>query len=526
MNQRPPLSCLSLLALFLISLLPAAAQKSTSVSLSGFIGSYTQGKYLTNTITGTGLATGLGQIAVSFTGTQNVNANGVPSGVTQGVLTISQNRLDTFNIAVSIPDPGNNPVNNFSGTITGGTGTFAGATGTANFTATNTGTSGNSATYKLDGNGSVNTNSGTKAFSFTNLSAPGFAVLGDKTVAVYNGTMSPLGSVKLTSTDIVDSNKRNQATAVFTLTSGDSINAFVSYVGDQPPNPLPSIITGGTGAFAGATGSILLTFADNSFSGTGTVIQPAAGTPIITQVNTSGAGSAIAQNTWIEIKGTNLVPANTPSGGVYWSNAPDFQSGRMPIQLGSVNVKVNGRQAYIWWFCSKTTTSFCATDQINVLTPLDNEVGQVQVVVTSSNGTSAPYMVNLQSIAPSFLLFDAPGHIVATHSDFKLLAPAALYPGASTPAGPTERVSLFAIGLGLPNSNVVDGSSTQSGLLPTKPVCTVGNTTAQVTDAALISPGLYQLNLQLATTGLSGDLPITCTYQNVATPAGNLIAVQ
>jgi uncharacterized protein (TIGR03437 family) len=61
----------------------------------------------------------------------------------------------------------------------------------------------------------------------------------------------------------------------------------------------------------------------------------------------------IAQNDWIEIKGSNLVPANTPAGGVVWSNAPDFAQGRMPTEINGVSVTVNGRPAYVYFFCSR-----------------------------------------------------------------------------------------------------------------------------------------------------------------------------
>ncbi len=38
--------------------------------------------------------------------------------------------------------------------------------------------------------------------------------------------------------------------------------------------------------------------------------------------------------------------------------------------------------AYVWWFCSALTSPACASDQINVLTPIDSTTGEVQIVVT------------------------------------------------------------------------------------------------------------------------------------------------
>jgi hypothetical protein len=77
----------------------------------------------------------------------------------------------------------------------------------------------------------------------------------------------------------------------------------------------PATVTGGTGAFAGASGSMNLVFAQTSqttftLTGSGSITQPPVGppAPVITSVQTSGSAAPyIAQNTWIEIKGTNLI---------------------------------------------------------------------------------------------------------------------------------------------------------------------------------------------------------------------------
>src|SRR5579871_6639031 len=73
----------------------------------------------------------------------------------------------------------------------------------------------------------------------------------------------------------------------------------------------------------GAAGSITYTYdkAGNLLSRTVTGSATAGGT--ITSINTSGSppSAGIAPNGWIEIKGTNLVPASTPTGGVTWGNS-------------------------------------------------------------------------------------------------------------------------------------------------------------------------------------------------------------
>jgi uncharacterized protein (TIGR03437 family) len=245
----------------------------------------------------------------------------------------------------------------------------------------------------------------------------------------------------------------------------------------------------------------------------------------IAKVNTSWGGLDIAQNTFIEVKGTDLVPATTPAAGVIWSNAPDFASGRMPTNLNGVSVTVNGKPAFVYFYCSAVTSGVCATDQIDVLTPLDNTVGPVPVVVTSGTTVSTSFTANMKAVVPTFLLFDASGPVVATHADYSLVGAAALYPGATTPAKPGETIIIYAIGFGLPVNALTNGSSSQAGLLPSVPVCQVGGSPADVL-AALISPGLYQLNLTIPLSAQSGDNPISCTHNGTTTPSGDFITVQ
>jgi uncharacterized protein (TIGR03437 family) len=224
------------------------------------------------------------------------------------------------------------------------------------------------------------------------------------------------------------------------------------------------------------------------------------------------------------IKGANLVPATTPAAGVIWSSAPSFASGQMPTQLNGVSVTVNGKPAYIYFFCSAATSQVCTSDQLNVLTPLDNSTGPVPIVVTSGATASATFTAALQAVAPAFLLF--PGnYVAATHANGGLLGPASLYPGASTPAQPGEEVVIYAVGFGLPSAPLTAGSSTQSGSLPVLPVCTIGTNLAAVAFAGLTSPGLYQLNIVIPAGTPNGNQSISCTYGGSATPAGDLIAV-
>lgn len=237
-------------------------------------------------------------------------------------------------------------------------------------------------------------------------------------------------------------------------------------------------------------------------------------TPTITSVNTAGGFLNIAQNDWIEIKGTNLAPTS----GITWSSAPDFNSGKMPTQLGPVSVTVAGKPAYVY---------YVSENQINVLTPLDGTQGSVPIVVTNGSNASTTFSATEGAVAPSFLLVGSSKYVVATHADGSLLGPASMsVPGYTfSPAQPGETVVLYAVGFGLPTTTLTAGSSSQFGALPSLPSIQIGGTAAAVQFAGVIQPGLYQLNVIIPDAATNGDNPISASYGGQSAPSDTLISV-
>jgi len=239
--------------------------------------------------------------------------------------------------------------------------------------------------------------------------------------------------------------------------------------------------------------------------------------PSITSVGTAGGFPDIAQNTWIEIKGSNLAPPNAASGKT-WDGAPEFSLGMLPAQLSGVTVAVNGKTAFVYYI---------SPTQINALTPLDAATGQVQVVVSNAGLASAPFTVTKRDVAPSFFLLSPTRYVAAVHADGTLVGPTQLSaPGFPfAPARPGETISLFAAGFGLPGSPLTNGSSSQSGTLPSLPSVQIGGAAAQVSFAGVINPGLYQINVTVPATAANGDNVILCSYGGFSTPA-DLISIQ
>ena len=256
----------------------------------------------------------------------------------------------------------------------------------------------------------------------------------------------------------------------------------------------------------------------------------AIGTGTITSVTVADGGADIAQNAWIVIKGTNLVPSYVPVEGLIWSTAPEFASNTMPTLLGGypVTVTVNNKPAFIYFVCRAGAGSPCVTDQINALTPLDSATGPVQIVVRVGGIASAPFNANMRAASPAFPLVGATNYLVATHTDYSLTGPVSLSaPGYPfTPARPGETLLLYAFGFGLPSTPLVNGSSAQTGRLPTLPVVQIGGLPANVLFAGVTAPGLYQLNVVVPAAVPDGDNAVTATLNGAASPPGTLIAVK
>jgi uncharacterized protein (TIGR03437 family) len=466
----------------------------------------------------------------------------------KGTISFVFNRLDSFDVAVTIPNGNGNPPP-INGTITGGKGAYQGATGSVTFTvtgfaATQPRTGAFFGGYQLAATGSV-----TVAGKTTNLALSAGQVISpgsrddflDTNIAAF--TISPLGSGTVTLAGSGgDNNTRNSALSTFKFNDTDSIIGFLTFIGENPPPDVPGVIVGGTGAYAGATGSFTIANIAEApdgksftLTGSGAITTGATGLPVITEVTTAFGKAEIVPNSWTVIKGTNLVPANTPSTGVIWSSAPEFASGKMPTNLQGMSVTVNGVPAYVYFYCSAATDKDCATDQINILTPLDSigDTVPASIVVTNGSVSSAAFIVNEISFAePSFLLFSTKGHVVAVHLDGSLLGPTSLYPGLSTPAKAGETVLVFGIGFGTPKGGATQGSATQAGAVQAGVQCSIGNKVVQGVPANIISPGLAQFNLTIPAGTPSGDNLIFCAVGpfpaggNGHTPSGNLITVQ
>lgn len=244
-------------------------------------------------------------------------------------------------------------------------------------------------------------------------------------------------------------------------------------------------------------------------------ITAAGGPPptIASAVAASSGAPALAPNAWVEIKGSNLAPADRTRN---WQSA-DFVNNRMPTQLDGVSVSVNGKPAYV---------SYISPAQVNILTPPDALPETATVQVTVNGLTSAPFAVRGQAVAPSLFVFGAGPYVAATHADGALLGPLDLYTGLSTPARPGEIITVYGHGFGSTSIPVTSGSATQSGTLTAAPQFSVGGRACTVQFAGLVGPGLFQFNLALPADLPEGDQSILASYNGLNTQVNARVSIK
>jgi len=455
----------------------------------------------------TGSVGKLGYASLVFTSSSGGfnDSNNNYGGPTQITAELAFNEMDTIAISFTYPDGGDfssvATLNFSGGTVTGGSGAYAGASGSLALTIVKDDAAAFWTTSTTTGSGNVIVGGNTIPLTLT--SFRGWCCGWETRQRIYSFyPISVSGSLGNASGQVKFYTYQNAPTdaigiATIPFNGTDSLTLGYSYTPSgqsvAPPSSFTGNILGGTGKYANAYGALNYTNVSGGLNVTGTMTLPASGATI-SQVKTVYGWSWMAANTWLEIHGTNLVPADTPSAGVDWSNAPEFANGQMPTQLGPVSVTFAGAglPGYIYFYCSARTNPNCADDQINVLAPLlSNADASPTKLAVYSNGNPIAVTAPLRDDAsPAFLSLDQAGHVAARHLDSTLVGPTSLYPGSSTPAKAGETISLYAVGLATADGTVVAGSATQSGTLPVEDgYCWVSGISAHAT-GALVSPGL------------------------------------
>jgi uncharacterized protein (TIGR03437 family) len=201
--------------------------------------------------------------------------------------------------------------------------------------------------------------------------------------------------------------------------------------------------------------------------------------------------STISPGSWISIYGSNLASTTAT-----WT-------GNFPTSLGSVNVLIDGKAAYL---------SYVSPTQINAQVPDDAKYGTVSVQVGTATST-----VTLAQFSPSWIPLTSTNYAVAVIPGVN---------GSYSIASSTQRISpgqvieLYAVGFG-PTTPVTPAGKllTADALTANKVTVTIGGVSASVQYAGLILAGLYQINVVVPKVG-SGDQLLQASVGGAQTPAG------
>lgn len=236
------------------------------------------------------------------------------------------------------------------------------------------------------------------------------------------------------------------------------------------------------------------------------------GAPAITSggiVSASAFGGfpAATAGSWIEIYGTNLGPSTAYT----WAGS-DFNGNNAPTALQGVSLTVNGVNAFI---------DYVSSLQVNAQVPGGVGTGPATVILTNSNGASAPYTLTLNALEPGLLTtsaFSIGGrqYVAALHANGTFVVPTTAS-SLGTPAKPGEAILIYGVGFGAAAPS--GGSAIPPGViaaalntLTTPMQMMIGGAIAALTYDGLAPNfvGLYQFNVVVPSSLANSDaLPLT-----------------
>src|ERR1039457_1016506 len=311
--------------------------------------------------------------------------------------------------------------------------------------------------------------------------------------------------------DVLIGNFGDGTVNAFDPNTGSALGALQDQNGNTISFPgLWGLILGNGGSGGDANAVYLIAGGASQRHGIRASIQAA---PTITSVsNAADIQSGIAMNSYISVYCSDLAPITRN-----WTFS-DFSGAKLPTSLDGVSVTVNGIAAFVYYISPK---------QIDVLTPVDTTTGPVQVQVTENGLVSNSISATMQTYSPAFFLLKDNISIAALHSNSGIVGATTLYPGLSTPAVSGETIGLYGNGFGQTNPAIASGTIvTTASACATTPTVTVAGASAQVTYCALVSAGLYQVNVTIPAGTPSGNNAVVITFGTVSSNSNAMINVQ
>lgn len=215
-------------------------------------------------------------------------------------------------------------------------------------------------------------------------------------------------------------------------------------------------------------------------------------------VNAASNTPVIAPGSLVTIYGQNFASATAT-----WDSA--IVNGQLPTSLGGVQVRINGKAAFI---------NYVQAGQVNVLAPADTATSHVDVDVITAHGT-ATATATMASTSPALFTYTVQGTVYAASlfgNEATYVAPIGSIPGVtSRPAKPGDYILLYATGLGqttppYPVGQVISGAYWITDLSQVHVL--IGGQPATVFFAGVTFAGVFQINIQVPSGIGTGDLPL------------------
>jgi uncharacterized protein (TIGR03437 family) len=225
-----------------------------------------------------------------------------------------------------------------------------------------------------------------------------------------------------------------------------------------------------------------------------------------------GAFDAVTPGTWMEIYGENLAVDTRP-----WAGS-DFNGVNAPTSLDGTTVTVAGEPAVLYYI---------SPGQVNALVPRDVAPGPQPVVVSTHNGTSAPFMLSVNPLEPGLLapysfIVGGNQYVVALFPNGTfVLPPGAISGVTSTQAKPGDTIIVYGIGFGPVTPAVPTDQITEVLNSLTSPIQIFFGSapaTAAVLNYRGLAPsfvGLYQFNVVVPNVPSNDLTPITFTLGGI-----------
>ncbi len=233
-------------------------------------------------------------------------------------------------------------------------------------------------------------------------------------------------------------------------------------------------------------------------------------------VNGASGLAGVAPGAFVAIYGSDFTDVQTS-----WDSAI-FDNKTLPVQLGGVRVRINGKQCYV---------NFVAPTQVNVLAPPDTLTGSVPVEVTNGSGTRTANVL-MSQLLPGFFGYTLGGVFYPAAlfaNSFTYVAAAGALPGVtSRPATTGDLVVLYATGLGIPSPAPPTGQvlTTAYPIDAARVRVTFAGVPATVQFVGQTFAGVFQINIQIPGGIGKGNVPIVLTIDGVASQNNAFLTFQ